>query len=189
MFLLTVGMLVWAAMHLIQFWGAGIRNGMIARVGEGPWKGIFALIVFGALALIIIGYRGAGYSEFWLPPAWMNHVTLLLMLPAMVLFIAAQAPANVVRARVRHPMLAGASVWAFAHLLANGDLASVILFGGFLVWTALERSLLIRRDADKALPEAKPGFAGWVPVLAGVAVYVIVLLGHEWAIGVSPLAI
>src|SRR5262249_29775168 len=147
-----------------------------------------------AVVLIVIGYgqmRGDARTnpELWTPPVALRHVTLLLMLPALILVVAAYVPSRI-RTAVKHPMLAGIKLWAVAHLLASGDLASVLLFGSFLLWAGLDRVSVGRRQAPGPLGSRTGGLVGdTVAVIVGVAIYLLLVSwGHRWLFGVSPLA-
>jgi uncharacterized membrane protein len=143
--------------------------------------------------LIVLGYGqmqglGRGNPELWVPPAWTRHLVLLLMIPSMVLLVAAYVPSRI-RSVVGHPMLAALKTWAFAHLLANGDLASVLLFGSLLAYGVWDRISVSDRPSPGPLGAAKGGIIGdVVAVVAGLALYAFMLLwGHAWLIGVPLL--
>jgi uncharacterized membrane protein len=123
------------------------RAAVIARVGEGPYKGLFSLISLVGIILIGWGfaqYRSTGYIDIWSPPAWTRHVTLLLVWPAIVSIFAAYIPGDIKRV-LKHPMLVGVKLWALAHLISNGDLGSIILFGSILGWAVFDRITLKHR--------------------------------------------
>jgi len=166
------------------------RAAVIARVGEGPYKGLFALASLIGILLIGYGfarYRAAGYIDLWVPPPWIRHVTEALVWPAIILVVAAYVPSNIKRV-LQHPMLAGVKLWALAHLLANGDLGSIILFGSILAWAVYDR-IAIKRRGDAAAPAAVAASDGYrndfIVVVAGTLLYFA--LGfwfHPWVIGV-----
>jgi uncharacterized membrane protein len=123
------------------------RAAVVARVGEGPYKGLFSLISLVGIVLIGWGfahYRSTGYIDIWSPPAWTRHVTLLLVWPAIVCIFAAYVPGDIKRV-LKHPMLVGVKLWALAHLISNGDLGSIILFGSILGWAVFDRITLKHR--------------------------------------------
>lgn len=122
----------------------------------------------------------------WYPPVWTRHLTLALMVPVFVLLVAAYLPTGHIRKRTRHPMILAVKLWAFAHLLANGDLASVLLFGGFLAWGVIDRISLKRRgDAGGAAVASVAALSDAVALIAGLAIYVaFVLWLHPLLIGV-----
>jgi uncharacterized membrane protein len=149
--LLVLGLIVFLGTHAFSM-ARGRRAAIIAKVGEGPYKGVYSLLSLAGIVLISIGfgqYRGAGYIPVWDPPVWTRHLSLLLVWFAFVFVVAAYLPGRIKRT-LKHPMLAGVKVWAFAHLIANGDLGSILLFGSFLAWAVLARISVKRRD------EAKP---------------------------------
>jgi uncharacterized membrane protein len=166
------------------------RAAVIARLGEGPYKGLFALVSLIGILLIGYGfarYRAAGYIDLWVPPHWIRHVTEALVWPAIILVVAAYVPNNIKRV-LQHPMLAGVKLWALAHLLANGDLGSIILFGSILAWAVYDR-IAIKRRGDAAAAVAVAASDGYrndfIVVVAGTLLYFA--LGfwfHPWVIGV-----
>src|SRR6478752_7280144 len=126
----------------------GPRARLRERLGEGPYKALYSLVALVGIVLIAVGfgrYRAAGYIPVWDPPLWTRHLALLLVWFAFVAFAAAYLPGRIKRI-LKHPMLTAVKVWAFAHLLANGDLGSILLFGSFLVWAVLARISAKRRD-------------------------------------------
>jgi len=145
MLLLILGVLLWSAAHLSKAAAPGVRAGLIERLGEGPYKGLFALTIVASLVLIVVGWRSTLPSALWHPPAAMRHVTMLLMPFAVILFVSARAPTDI-KQFIRHPQLTGVKLWAVAHLLSNGELRSVVLFGGLLAWAVLEVIFINRRD-------------------------------------------
>jgi uncharacterized membrane protein len=164
------------------------RAQAIARWGEGPYKLAFSLVSALGLALIVYGfarYRATGWIDIWSPPGWTRHAAAALTLPAVVLVVAAYVPGHIKRA-LKHPMLAGVKLWALAHLVANGDLGSVILFGSILAWAVYDRVSLKRRS-DPGAPPIPVG--GWrndaIAVVVGVLFYLALgFVFHPVAIGV-----
>jgi uncharacterized membrane protein len=150
------------------------RAAAIARFGEGPYKLAFSLISAVGLALIVYGfarYRATGWIDVWYPPGWTRHVAVVLMLPAVVLVVAAYVPGHIKRA-LKHPMLAGVKLWALAHLIANGDLGSIVLFGAFLAWAVYDR-ISLKRRTDAGAPPIPMGGArnDVIAVVVGILVY------------------
>lgn len=188
---MILGLLVFFGIHTVPMQPA-LRGGLIERFGEGAYKGAFSLISAVGLVLIVLGYGKlqvlAGKNPIiWQPPVWMTHITLLLMIVSMVLLVAAYVPSNIKRI-VGHPMLAGIKVWAFAHLLANGDLASILLFGSFLAYAVIDRISVKKRAPAAPAAGASGGLVGDViAVVGGLAVYAaFVFFLHEWLIGLPP---
>jgi uncharacterized membrane protein len=188
--ILILGLLIFLGVHSIRILGAGWRAAQIARWGEGPWKGLYSLAAVLGLALIIWGYHLAQAQPvvLWAPPQWMRQVGALLTVPAFVLLAAAYVPGNRIKAALGHPMVAGVKVWAFAHLLANGTLAGVVLFGAFLLWAAADFRSARRRDraADKRYPAGNLARDAVVVVVGLVAWALFAFLLHGWLIGVRP---
>jgi len=167
------------------------RAALIARLGEGPYKLLYSLVA--ALGLVLIGY---GYGDYrandwiavWEPPAWTRHVAVLLMWPAVIAILAAYLPGRI-KATLKHPMLVGVKLWAFAHLIANGDLGSIVLFGSILAWAVFDR-IAVKRRGDP-LPIARAG--AWkndlLAVVAGTILYLALgLVFHPVVIGVPAFA-
>lgn len=192
MTLLVLGLVLFLGTHSFSM-ARERRAALIGRIGEGPYKVLYTLLSLAGIVLVSIGYgqyRANGYIPVWDPPVWTRHLALLLVLIAFICFVAAYLPGHI-KARLKHPMLAGVKIWAFAHLLANGDLGSILLFGSFLVWAVLARISAKRRDvAAQHGGTAAP--AGWrndiLAVAIGTAVYLaFVFWLHPWLIGVPVL--
>ena len=165
------------------------RDGQVAARGEPTWKGIFSVVSAAGLGWLIYGYGLARQSPvvLYTPPAALRHVALLLMLPVFPLLLAAYLPGRI-KSAAKHPMLLAVKIWALAHLLANGNLADVLLFGGFLAWAVADRISMKRRIA-RPVPRgpARPA-NDLIAVVGGLALYAAtVLVGHQWLIGVSPM--
>lgn len=192
MLVLVVGLLIFLGVHSVSIVAPGWRTATLARVGERPWKGLYSLASAVGLALIIVGYGMARRDPvvLYAPPASLRHLALVVMLPVFPLLFAAYLPGRI-RAAAKHPFLLAVKLWAFAHLLANGMLADVLLFGAFLAWAVADRISVKRRTADEAhqVPAAPAGAANdAIAVIGGLVVYaVFVLWAHRWIIGVSPL--
>ena len=152
MALLIVGLVIFLGVHSTRIVADPWRTATIARIGEKPWKGIYSLLSIAGFVLIVIGYGMARQSPvvLYTPPTWARHLAALLTIPAFVLLVAAYVPLNTIKRAVGHPMVAGVKIWALAHLLANGTLADVLLFGGFLVWAVLSFTAARRRDRAAA---------------------------------------
>jgi uncharacterized membrane protein len=163
------------------------RASLIARLGQGGYRGLFSIVSLIGLALIVWGYgayRAHEWLQIWSPPAFMRHITVGLMLIAVILFTAAFVPSHI-KAKVRHPMLASIKSWAFAHLLSNGDLGSILLFGSFLAWGVYAR-IAAKRRGDLGTTSAP---AGWTNDIIVVVLGVVIFLAlgyyfHPYVIGV-----
>jgi uncharacterized membrane protein len=190
---LIVGLVLFFLAHLVPTMPE-LRRGLAERFGEGGYKVAFSVISAAALILIVVGYgkvqaMPGKNPELWIAPVWVRHVALGLMLPAFILLVAAYVPSRI-RTAARHPMLAAIKLWAFVHLLANGDLASLLLFGSFLAYGIYDRISVKRRAALGPLGDKVPGsIANDVLVIAvGTGLYLFMLFyGHAWLIGVPLL--
>lgn len=188
---LLVGLLLFLGVHSLGMLAPGWRTAMVSRLGANGWKGVYSLLSLAGLVLIVIGYREARAEAVLLyaPPVWTRHLAALLMLPAFVLLVASKYVTGTwLKARVGHPMVLGTKVWALAHLLANGMLADVVLFGGLLAWAVADR-ISLKRRVPRPLPGAPPADRNdWLAVGLGLLLYVaFVTLLHEALFGVSPL--
>lgn len=188
--LLLAGLAIFFLIHLIPVYQT-LRHRLIHGMGETQYKIAFSLVTFGALYLIVRGYGEARLvaPDIWYPPEWTKHIAMLLMLFAFVMLAAAYIPSRI-RDRLKHPMLAAVKTWALAHLIANGDGASILLFGGFLMWAVYDRISVGRRKAMGPLGD-RPGTLGGdiAVVVVGVAAYALMLLwGHGALIGVPILS-
>ena len=164
------------------------RATLIARLGEGPYKALFSLVSLVGLVLIGIGfarYRSSGWIDVWYPPTWTRHVAIALMWPAVVLVVAAYIPGRI-KSTLKHPMLAGVKLWAVAHLIANGDLGSIILFGSVLGWAVFDRISLKQRTDSGAPAIPTGGLTNDVlAVIVGTIVYLALgFVFHPVVIGV-----
>jgi len=190
MSLLVLGLILFLGVHSVRIVSDGWRARTLARVGEHAWKGVYSLLSGLGLVLIVWGYGLARRAPvvLWEPPPGMRHLAGLLTLAAFVGIAAAYVPRNAIKASLHHPMVLGVKVWALAHLLANGTLADVLLFGGFLAWAVFDFRAARRRDraAGTVYPPGKPaGTAAAIGV--GVAAWaVFALWGHAALIGVRP---
>ena len=188
---LILGLLVFLGIHALPM-NPALRAGLVERFGENAYKGAFSVISAIGFILIILGYGKlqvlAGKNpQIWVPPTWTTHLALVLMMISMVLLVAAYVPSNIKRI-VGHPMLAAIKVWALAHLLANGDLASILLFGSFLAYAVVDRISVKKRQAVAAAKAPTGGLAGdGIVVVGGLALYAaFAFFLHEWLIGVAP---
>lgn len=174
--LLILGSIVFFGVHLLPAF-PDLRGRLVARLGEGPYKGLFAVVSIVGLVALIVGFRQAPFLPVWDPPAWTRHLALLLMLPAAILMVAAYVPGRI-KARLRHPFLAAVKLWALGHLLANGDLASLILFGSFFAYAVYDRIALKGRQAHGLVRVETEGPIrnDLVAVGAGVVLYAAIAL-------------
>jgi len=178
--LLVAGVLVFIGAHLLPSFSQ-VRSGLRERLGVGPYMGLFSLAALTGLILVIVGMGRAPFVEVWTPPPWGRQLAIFVMPVALTLFIGAYMPSNLKRF-IRHPMLLGVALWATAHLLANGDLASLILFGSFGAFAVFDIWSANRRGAERSAKVA-PRWQDLLLVAAGAVVYVGILHGHCWLFG------
>ncbi|HXX06899.1 MAG TPA: NnrU family protein [Pseudolabrys sp.] len=184
--ILVIGLLVFLGAHIFVSL-RGTRADVIARIGLHVYRGVFALVSLVGLLLIVWGfaqYRAHEWIQLWSPPGFMRHITVGLMLFATIFIVAAFVPSHI-KTRLKHPMLAGVKTWAFAHLLSNGDLGSMLLFGAFLAWGVYAR-IAAKRRGDVGSQTAP---AGWgndaIVVVVGIVVYLALgYVFHPVVIGV-----
>jgi uncharacterized membrane protein len=185
MAVLILGIVLFLGVHSIRMLAPQWRDARIAAMGEGAWKGAYSIASLLGLVLLVWGYGMARQASpvLYAPPAWMAHLAILLMAISFVSLAVSQFPAGRLKPILKHPMLLAVKVWAFAHLLVNGDLASLLLFGSLLGWAVWNRIALKRRGA----PIAKPGPAKWdiAAVLTGFVLWALFIWKlHAWLIGV-----
>jgi len=170
---LVAGLVIFLGVHSIRIVAPGWRDRMIARLGEVPWKLVYSLAALAGFVLIVGGYAAARLEPVVLynPPFWLRHVMMLLMLPVFPLLVAAYLPGRI-KAAVKHPMLTATKAWALSHLLVNGMLADVLLFGGFLAWAVIDRISAGKRP-QPAPPKTPPSIVNdVVAVVVGLVLYV-----------------
>ena len=190
MTVLILGLIIFLGAHSTRIVADGWRTAQLKRLGEGAWKGIYSLISLAGFGLIVWGFSLARQQPvvLWTPPVAMRHVAALLTLIAFVLLAAAYVPRNAIKARLHHPMVLAVKTWAFAHLLANGTLADLLLFGAFLAWAVV--CYIAERKRDRAaLTQYPAGTAGGTAatVAVGIAAWVLFAFWlHGLLIGVRP---
>jgi uncharacterized membrane protein len=192
MLLLILGLVLFLGIHSVSIVSASGRHRLVQQMGEGPWKGLYSLVSLAGFVLIVVGYGAAREAPVVLYslPNGFRHLAAVLMLPVFVLLLAAYLPGRIQRA-AKHPMLLAVKLWALAHLLANGTLADVLLFGGFLAWAVVDRISVKKRAAagllrpGPVLPGSKANDA--IALVGGLGLYVLfVVWAHAWLIGVRP---
>ncbi len=190
MIYLIAGLIVFLGVHSVRIVADDWRTSTIARIGENPWKGVYSLLSIAGFVLLVWGYGEARQMGVVLydPPVFTRHIAGLLMLVSLVLLAAAYVPRNYFKAKIGHPMIVGVKVWAFAHLLANGRLSDVVLFGAFLAWAVVD--FIAARKRDRRLGTVHPAgnMLGTVlTLLGGVILWGVFVAGlHLWLIGVPP---
>lgn len=174
MVLLILGLILWSGSHLFK----RLFPGMRAAMGD-TGKGVVALGSLIAIVLMVIGYRNAEVVQLWNPPAFLTHVNNLLMVLALYLFASSGAK-TWITTKIRHPQLTAVKIWVVAHLLVNGDLASLVLFGGILAW-AVVSVILINRSGEVWQPELGWPLKNEVQVVIGTVVMLAVIgFIHNW---------
>jgi uncharacterized membrane protein len=184
---LIAGLVIFFAVHSVSIFNESWRNRMVAQLGERTWQGLYSLLAIAGFVLMVRGYGIARLDPLVLysPPLWLRHVAMLVLVPVFPLLLATYLPGRIQTA-TRHPMLIATKLWAFAHLLANGMLADVLLFGGFLAWAVADR-ISMKRRIQRPVPGVPPAkLNDIVAVLLGLVLYaVFVFWLHGWLIGVS----
>lgn len=173
---LIIGLLLFFSAHSSRIFADGNRSQYIAHYGMAKWKLAYSLVSIVGLVLIVWGYGQARLDPFvlWVPPIWTRHLAALLTLPAFILIAAAYIPGTLIKARLGHPMVAGVKLWALSHLIANGNLADVILFGSFLAWSIASFATSRKRDRSQGLATARGAIVrDGIAVVAGVVVWFV----------------
>lgn len=192
MIYLVLGLIIFLGAHSVRIVADGWRTRAIARIGQLPWKGVYTLVSLTGFALLVWGYGESRYASAVLynPPVFTRHIAGLLMLVSLVLIAATYVPRNHIKAALGHPMYAGIKVWAFAHLISNGRLADVLLFGAFLIWAIV--GFVVSRKRDRAAGTVYPAgdeLRTVLTVIIGVGAWAALVSGlHLWLIGVAPFA-
>jgi uncharacterized membrane protein len=187
--MLIIGLVIFLGLHSVRIFADGWRSDKRAQMGEGAWKGLYSVVSLIGFALVVWGYGLARQQPvvLWVPPVATKHIAALLMLFAFIMQVAAYVPGNAIKSKLRHPMTLSVKTWALAHLLANGNLADVLLFGSFLAWAVACFIAARKRDraagtvypAGKAVPTV-------VTVVVGLVAYgVFAMVLHKLLIGVS----
>jgi uncharacterized membrane protein len=187
---LIVGLIVFFAVHSIAIVNATWRDRMAARMGEWTWKALYGLIAIIGLLLIIRGYAEARFNPvvLYTSPQWLHYVAMLLLIPVFPLLFAAYLPGRI-QSATKHPMLAATKFWALAHLLVNGTVPDVLLFGAFLVWAVTDRISLKYRAAPSVPSVPYSRYNDIAAVVLGLGLYTAFVFGlHAWLIGVPVIA-
>ncbi|SDS36089.1 Uncharacterized membrane protein [Bradyrhizobium canariense] len=189
---MILGLVLFFGIHLVTT-QRDLRARVVASTGEGGYKAGYGLISLLGLVLIVWGfadYRATGWIDVWTPPTAFKHITDALMLPAVIL-VAASYIRGRIYTKLKHPMLAGVKLWAAAHLLANGDLGSIILFGSFLAWAVFDR-ISLKHRADSGAPPIPVGGVGndLIAVAVGIVAYLaLAFVFHPVVIGVPVIGV
>ncbi|RMI18044.1 NnrU family protein [Sinorhizobium meliloti] len=194
MAILVLGIIIFLSMHLVRVVAPGFRAGIIDSRGKGTWMGLYTIVSLVGLCLIIYGFGQARGETGMLydPPIFLRHIALLLMLVAFIVLAAGFLPAGRIAVALKHPQVLSIKIWALAHLLANGETSSVLLFGSFLAWAVILRISLKRREraGEKVLPMFKSARNDVLAVVIGLVAFVLFVWKlHELLIGVQPVVL
>ena len=184
---LILGLVIFLGIHSVRIFAPGLRDAQVKSMGLGAWKGTYSLIALAGLIFIIWGYGQARMEagQLWVPSLWLRHLAVFLMLVSFVILPLAYLPSGVLKPLLKHPMLLAVKIWALAHLLANGDSASMLLFGAFLAWAVIDRISVKRRG--EPLPEPGPLMNDIIAVVSGVVLWLLCILwAHDFLVGVMP---
>jgi uncharacterized membrane protein len=184
MSLLIAGVLIWSVAHLFKACMPLSRGQIEQKLGSGPYRGLFSLIIIVSLVLIVVGWQKALPQPVYSPPMAVGPIVAVLVLLGLVLFFASNFNGNIKRF-IRHPQMTGTILWGIAHLLVNGDSRSVTLFGGFTLWALLEIVLINRRDGRRQKPGPAAIKADIIPIVIGSAVFAAILYFHQALFGVA----
>ncbi|MBB3589987.1 putative membrane protein [Rhizobium sp. BK529] len=192
MTLLIIGIVLFLGVHLVRVVAPDFRRSMIASLGEKGWRAGYSIASIATLILLIYGFGQARQvtGMLYYPPVWMAHITVALMLIAMICLVASLLPAGHIATKTKHPMVLSVKIWALAHLLANGETSSVLLFAAFLAWGVIMRISLKRRQkrGEITLPVFVSARYDLYAVIIGAVVWALIIWRvHEWLIGVAPL--
>ena len=178
MTLLIAGVVLWSVAHLFPSILPAGRTALVARFGEGPYKGVISLALVASIVLMMVGWRSIVPANVYNPPLHGSPIVSALMLLSFILFAAASAPGNIKRF-LRHPMLTGMIVWGAAHLLANGESRSIVLFAGLSAWALISIvTINLREGAWKEKPAAVPISKDAMTIVASIALFALVAWGH-----------
>ena len=179
-----VGLVIFFGSHLFTAFARGPRENLVVKLGAGPYRGLYSLIALVGVVLIIVGWRDADITIIYSAAVWTRHVTYLLMLVAFILLASSILPAGKIAASAKHPMLAGVKIWAFAHLLVNGDVRSLLLFGSFLAFAVIDRIVVKKRGVET--PTMGPVKNDVIAIVVGTGLFFLVALyAHRYIAGVS----
>jgi uncharacterized membrane protein len=188
MIILIAGLVIFLGVHSISIVDRPWRDRMFAHMGEKKWKALYSITALIGFAMLVYGYGVARHNPIvvYVPPYWLRYVTGVLMLPVFPLLFASYLPGRI-KSTVKHPMLLAVKIWATAHLLANGMLADILLFGGFLAWAVIDR-ISVKRNPRGPVDRIAPSTRNDVIAIGGGVVTYVVFMRwlHAWLIGVVP---
>ena len=181
---LAIGVLLWSGLHLMKVIAIPLRQRLIDKIGEGPWKGMFSLAIVASIVLMVLGWRASPVIELYSPLEKSGIITMMIMFVSLQLFARSSFRSNTKRF-IRNSQMTGTILWSIAHLIMNGDAASLILFGGLGIWALLEIILLNRRDGRWEKPAAIPASRELMPTLVGAVMFAVLFAVHGYISGVS----
>lgn len=191
MTLLIIGLLLFVGVHSVAIVNPAGRDALAARLGAGPFRGLYSVVAAAGLVLVVLGYGAAREAPtvLYVAPYWIRYVVAVLLLPLFMLLAAAYLPGRI-QSAVKHPMLVAVKLWAVAHLLVNGTVADLVLFGSLLAWAVADRISLKRRPRRGVPGAARSRYNDAIAVVVGLALYALFLLGaHEWLFGLPILVL
>jgi uncharacterized membrane protein len=192
MAILLLGLVIFLGLHSTRIVSESGRERAIARIGEGPWKGVYSALSVIGFVLIVWGFARARYDapQLWTPPAGARHITMLLMLISLILLASFGFKRSHIAVITHHPMLWSVFLWSVGHLFANGSAADLLLFGTFLVWSVADLASSYARDRRNGVVYPEPQLSATAgAVVVGLVIYALLIWGlHLWLFGVSPLA-
>lgn len=186
MSLLILGVVIWSLAHLFPAVLPGTREGFVRKLGDNRYRGLFSLVIVGALVLIVLGWKRAIPSALYAPPLSASPLISALVLIGLILFFASRFPGNIKRV-VRHPQMVGTMLWGAAHLLTNGSTRDVALFGGLTLWAIVEVLMCNRRDGTWQKPAPASIRFDVIPVVVGSVIFAAVLYFHGALFGVPAM--
>ena len=183
--LLITGLFIWSVVHLFPSLAPNARKALITKLGEVPYQALFAVCIVTGIGMIIFGWRGMLPSHVYLPPPGLRHFAMLLVVFGFILMVAANFSKTRVKRFIRHPQLSGVLLWAIAHLIANGDSRSLLLFSVIAIWTLVSMLTINRREGDWQKPQSvMPLYKESIIVIFGVVLAATVLRFHVYLSGV-----
>jgi len=192
MALLVLGLVIFLGLHSIRIGAEPLRAQAIARLGEGPWKGIYSLLSAIGFVLIVWGFARARFDapELWTPPPGARHATILLMLVSMLALAGFFFKQSHITVAVHHPMVWGVAIFGLAHLIANGSAADALLFGAFFIWALADLASSYAQDRRNAVVYPEANWRATIgAIVVGLALWAVIAFWlHFWLFGVSPLA-
>jgi len=186
MSIFLIGLLIFLGIHSISIINDSWRNRIVNKVGEWPWKGFYSLVSISGFIVMVWGYEAIRYDSplLYTPPIWLQHLSMLLLLPVFPLLIAAYFPGRIKKV-TKHPMLLSTKLWAVAHLFSNGSLVDVILFGSFLSWAILDRISITHRQSRSVPGAPYSNFNDIIACVVGLGLYLVFVLWlHGLLIGI-----